>query len=653
MRILVLISGNGTNLQRLIDRIHIDQNVRGEIVGVISNKKGVMGLKRAEEGNIQTDVVEDSFVERNITYQKMSDRYEEELCQVMDFYNADLVVLAGWMRIMGKRVLEKYGGRMINLHPALPGSFIGANCIRDAWEEYVRGTITDTGVMTHWVTENLDRGDCIQSIRIPIQGCESLNQLKGRVAIYERDILESTVKQLIELNYTRDGVRQISRNVNQKYPLLHKGKVRDIYDMGNNLLAISHSDRLSSFDRHICDVLGKGHILTESSVFWFDKIKRELDIDHHLVYAQDNVMVVKKCRVLPIEVVVRGYITGSTQTSLWTHYKNGTRNYCGIEFPDGLVKNQKLERNVITPTTKGEVDELITAEEIVAQGYMTQAQWDEVSEKAMRIFEHGQRYAAERGLILVDTKYEFGVDVDGNVLLIDEVNTCDSSRYWFQATYEECMRDGVEPQKYDKDVIRDYIKKTVDDPYAQTEFHVEQEQIEKTIRVYKDFFSMLTGVELSDLRFTPVEDVVDRYYADEHWVNNDTVVILSGSTSDDAHVQKLIKFAKAQGIYTLSHVSSAHKNTLEVMGILDKYNSGKGRVVYITVAGRSNALSGVVASNTQYPTIACPPFKDKDDMMVNINSTLQCPSKVPVMAILEPSNVALACRKIFDLSKRN
>lgn len=651
MRILILISGNGTNLQRLIDRVHINEMIRGEIVGVISNNEDAYGLTRSKHANIQTDVVADSFVERGITYQKKRDKYDQELMQVVESYNADLIVLAGWMRILGSAFVNKYAGRMINLHPALPNSFVGANCIRDAWEEYQKGNITETGIMTHWVSDELDRGDCIQSVRVPIHGCDTIDALKSRMNVYEQDLLESTVKQLVELNYTRDLVKDVKR-VTERYPLLHKGKVRDIYDMGNDLLAISHSDRLSSFDRHICNVPGKGHILTESSVFWFDKIKRELNIDHHLVYAEDNVMIVKKCRVLPIEVVIRGYITGSTQTSLWTHYKNGTRNYCGIDFPDGLVKNQKLEKNVITPTTKGEVDELITAEEIVSQGHMTQAQWDEVSEKAMRIFEHSQRYASERGLILVDTKYEFGVDKDGNILLIDEVNTCDSSRYWFQATYDECMREGKEPQKYDKDVIRDYIKKTVSDPYSQTEFHVEQEQIEKTINVYKLFFAMLTGGrELIELRFTSVEDVIETYYSNEHCKTHDTVVILSGSTSDDTHVQKLIKFANAQGIYTISHVSSAHKNTLEVMGILNKYNSTNGRVVYVTVAGRSNALSGVVASNTQYPTIACPPFKDKDDMMVNINSTLQCPSKVPVMAILEPSNVALACRKIFDLSK--
>lgn len=648
MRILVLVSGNGTNLQRLIDRVHNNEQVDAEIVGVISNKKGAQALTRAEKANIQTDVVLETYMERSVMYRKDKLQYEKELCQVMEFYSPDLVVLAGWMHVMGEKVLEEYSTRMINLHPALPNSFVGAYCVEKAWEAYKRGEINETGVMTHWVTKDLDRGDCIQSLRIPIHGCKNISELKERVSSFEKDVLEMTVTSLVALGYTRaTGKSEILRS--GKYPLIQTGKVRDIYDIGNNLLAISHSDRLSSFDRHICDVTGKGHILTESSVFWFDRIKRDLNIDHHLVCTLDNVMVVKKCRVLPIEVVIRGYITGSTQTSLWTHYKKGTRNYCGIDFPDGLTKNQQLEKNVLTPTTKGEVDELITPEEIVNQGYMTQEQWDEVSEKALRIFEYSQDYADERGLILVDTKYEFGVDSEGNILLIDEVNTCDSSRYWFKATYDECMREGKEPQKYDKDIIRDYIKKTVDDPYSQTTFHVEEQQKEKTICVYRDFFKMLTGNDVGELKYTNVDTAVDFYYEQEHWVNNDTVVILSGSESDHAHVSKLRKYAEESGMFVLSYVSSAHKKTLTVMGILDRFNSKKGRVVYVTVAGRSNALSGVVASNTKYPTIACPPFKDKDDMMVNINSSLQCPSKVPVMTILEPSNVALACKKIFSL----
>ena len=144
MRIIVLISGNGTNLQRLIDRIHIDENVNSEIVGVISNKKDAYGLIRAEHANIQTDVVEEFFIKHNIAHHKNRDKYDEELEQVMDFYKPDLVVLAGWMRIVGRKLVSLYEGRMINLHPALPNSFVGANCIQDAWDTYTKGTITET-----------------------------------------------------------------------------------------------------------------------------------------------------------------------------------------------------------------------------------------------------------------------------------------------------------------------------------------------------------------------------------------------------------------------------------------------------------------------------------------------------------------------------
>ena len=649
VRILVLVSGNGTNLQALIDNVHLSDKVNAEIVGVISNNTDAYGLERARNANIKTEVVNMYYKEHNTSFIKNRQKYENELCSVMNSFSPDLVVLAGWMHVLGRDLLETFHNKIINLHPALPGSFVGQNCIDKAWEAYQKNQIHETGVMTHWVIPEVDKGDYIQCMRIPIYGCNTLDDLKQRINTYERNLLVSTVKMIVELKYVRDSMACRTSAIGEDYPLLQTGKVRDMYTIGNNLLAISHSDRLSSFDRHICDVPGKGHILTESSAFWFNRIKRDLNIDHHYLYSKDNVMIVKKCKVLPIEVVVRGYMTGSTQTSLWTHYKKGDRVYCGITFPDGLVKNQKLEKNVITPTTKGEVDELITAEDIVSQGYMTQSQWDEVSEKAMRIFEYGQAYAKTRGLILVDTKYEFGIDENGNILLIDEVHTCDSSRYWIQSSYNERMSEGKEPEKYDKDVIRDYIKKTVPDPYKETSFTVEPEQIQKTIGVYKEFFSMLTGNNMPPLCSSSVQDITKRYYEDHHWLTHNTLVILSGSTSDDAHVKKLVSFAQKQNLFTIEHVSSAHKNTMEVMDILRKYNSKKGRVIFITVAGRSNALSGVVASNTQYPTIACPPFKDKVDMSVNINSTLQCPSKVPVMTILEPLNVALACSKIFNL----
>jgi phosphoribosylaminoimidazole-succinocarboxamide synthase/formyltetrahydrofolate-dependent phosphoribosylglycinamide formyltransferase len=618
LNIVVLISGNGTNLQALIDACEVG-TINGMIKCVISNNEMAKGIIRAENHGINTKIINNN------------------LLKILDDLSPDLVVLAGYMRVLESNIVNAYRNKIINLHPALPGSYVGKYCIRKAWGN--RFSCNSTGVMVHWVTEELDRGDYISAVRIPIYIKDSYDELESRVTTYEKKVLVDTVKMIAELNYHGENVKSA-----EKYPHIYTGKVREIYDIGKDLLAIEHTDRLSSFDRHICNIPGKGQILTETSAYWFNRI----DIPHHYLNSSGNIMIVKKCNVVPIEVVVRGYITGSTQTSLWTHYKKGVRYYCGIEFLDGLVKNQKLSRNVITPTTKGEVDELITAEEIVKRELVTQSEWDYISEVALELFKMGQEHAASRGLILVDTKYEFGRDSYGNLLLIDEVHTCDSSRYWIQESYDKRMAEGKEPEKYDKDVVRDYIKAHVKDPYSLTTFDVPDELIEKTYSTYSTFFSVLTGYytlpEMGDR-----DDIINKYFDNIDWILRPHLVILSGSESDADHVNKIQKMAEKYNIQTISHVASAHKNTQKVLNILDFYNSQKGKVIFVAVAGRSNALGGVVACNTDYPTIACPPFKDKIDMQVNINSTLQCPSKVPVMTIIEPINVVLSAKKIFEL----
>lgn len=173
----------------------------------------------------------------------------------------------------------------------------------------------------------------------------------------------------------------------------------------------------------------------------------------------ENVTIAKKCSVFPVEFVVRGFVTGSTDTSLWTVYKNGVRNYCGNLLPDGLVKNQKLSANIITPTTKAaDHDVPVTPDEIVERGLMTRADYDKASRKALSLFEYGQRVASEHGLILVDTKYEFGKGSDGTILLIDEVHTPDSSRYWISHSYEEHFKNGLEPENVDKEFLRLWFK---------------------------------------------------------------------------------------------------------------------------------------------------------------------------------------------------
>ncbi|XP_075497856.1 phosphoribosylaminoimidazole-succinocarboxamide synthase, chloroplastic-like [Primulina tabacum] len=223
-----------------------------------------------------------------------------------------------------------------------------------------------------------------------------------------------------------------------------RGKVRDIYDCGDYRVLVT-TDRQSAFDRVLASIPFKGQVLNETSLWWFSKTQHI--IPNSVVSSPDrNVTIAKKCVVFPVEFVVRGYVTGSTDTSLWTVYQKGIRNYCGNVLLDDLVKNQKLPANILTPTTKDvDHDVPITPKEIVERGLMTQADYD---------IKYGQRIAMEHGLILVDTKYEFGKGSDGSVVLIDEVHTPDSSRYWIADSYEERFRNGLEPENIDKEFLR-------------------------------------------------------------------------------------------------------------------------------------------------------------------------------------------------------
>ncbi|MBT6414188.1 MAG: phosphoribosylaminoimidazolesuccinocarboxamide synthase, partial [Candidatus Marinimicrobia bacterium] len=231
------------------------------------------------------------------------------------------------------------------------------------------------------------------------------------------------------------------------------GKVRDQYDFGNKVALIT-TDRQSAFDRVLASIPFKGQVLNLTSAWWFEQTKHI--IPNQVIEVPDpNVTLAKKCEVFPIEFVVRGYITGSTSTSLWTVYKNGDREYCGNDLPQGLIKNQKLTANMLTPTTKEEDhDRPIAPGEILSEGWMTQEDWGYCSQKALELFAFGQKKAAENGLILVDTKYEMGRDSSGEIMLIDEIHTPDSSRYWIAKTYDERMALGQEPQNIDKEFLR-------------------------------------------------------------------------------------------------------------------------------------------------------------------------------------------------------
>ena len=276
----------------------------------------------------------------------------------------------------------------------------------------------------------------------------------------------------------------------------YQGKVRDIYDLGNKLLIIS-TDRQSAFDRMIAAVPYKGQVLNLTSAWWFEQT-RALVPNHMLVVPDPNAMIVKKCRIFPIEFVVRGYITGTTSTSLWTQYQKGVRHYCGIDFPEGLKKNERLSAPVLTPTTKDkEHDRPISPQEIISEGWMTQAEWEEVSEKALALFNYGVEVAAEHGLILVDTKYEFGRDEKGNIILADEIHTPDPSRYWLAETYEARIARGKEPENIDKEFLRLWFVENCN-PYEDKILPAAPQELVITLASrYIQLFEMITGKSFS------------------------------------------------------------------------------------------------------------------------------------------------------------
>jgi phosphoribosylaminoimidazole-succinocarboxamide synthase len=239
-------------------------------------------------------------------------------------------------------------------------------------------------------------------------------------------------------------------------PGRQSGKVRDWYtlDGGRRLLVVT--DRLSAFDRILASVPYKGQVLNQLAAWWFDQTA-DIIRNHKISVPDPNALVAWEAVPLPVEVVVRGFITGVTSTALWYRYSLGERNIYGHQFPDGLRKNDRLPAPIITPTTKGGPtghDERLTSSEVVALGLLSADVWEIVQNAALTVFGRGQALAEKAGLVLVDTKYEFGLLPSGQVTLIDEVHTPDSSRYWLGRSYAQRLAAGQEPENFDKEFVR-------------------------------------------------------------------------------------------------------------------------------------------------------------------------------------------------------
>ncbi len=277
-------------------------------------------------------------------------------------------------------------------------------------------------------------------------------------------------------------------------PNPYYGKVRDCYDLPDGSRILIASDRISAFDRILATIPWKGQVLTQTARFWFDHTA-DLCPNHVISYPDPNVVIGQRLTILPVEIVVRGYLAGTTGTSVLTLYKQGLRQMYGHTLPDGLADNQALPAPIITPTSKafdGGHDEPLTATGIVARGLLSQTQWDEIAARSLALFARGQQIAATRGLILVDTKYEFGTDAAGSIILADEIHTPDSSRYWIAAGYHRAFADGTRPPSFDKDVIRSWVAARCD-PYHDPIPEIPAAMIEATSQVYISAFEAITG----------------------------------------------------------------------------------------------------------------------------------------------------------------
>jgi len=272
------------------------------------------------------------------------------------------------------------------------------------------------------------------------------------------------------------------------------GKVRESYDLPDGRRMLIATDRLSAFDLILAAVPYKGQVLTQTARFWFEHTA-DLCPNWALEYPDPNVVIGQRLSILPVEFVVRGYLAGTTSTSILTQYRAGSREMYGMRFPDGMHDNQRLPEPIITPTSKAEGgahDEPLSRDEILDRGLLTPVQWNSVSTYALALFARGQAMMQERGLILVDTKYEFGTLPDGTIVLADEIHTPDSSRFWTAESYPARFARGEAPESFDKDFVRAWVAARCD-PYRDAIPPIPRELILQTARRYIEAFEMITG----------------------------------------------------------------------------------------------------------------------------------------------------------------
>ncbi|WP_071885848.1 phosphoribosylaminoimidazolesuccinocarboxamide synthase [Hymenobacter sedentarius] len=434
-------------------------------------------------------------------------------------------------------------------------------------------------------------------------------------------------------------------------PLLHRGKVRDSLRAPSGDRLIIVTDRLSAFDSVLETAIPhKGAVLNGLANFWFDKTQHI--IPNHVIKLVDaNAMLVKEAEPIKVEMVVRQYLTGS----MWRGYQAGQRTFSGVTVPDGLTKNQPFPHSIVTPTTKEESDREITPENLVSEGWVTKELYDQMAVKSQMLFAVGSQLLAEKGIILVDTKYEFGL-LNGKLILIDEMHTPDSSRFWSAKDYAQNPETA---EQMDKEYVRQWLIANKQDgqyPRALT-----PEVAQEASRRYLDIYQRITGsalptaeTEATDAPHTGRHDSRARLLANlvqaglvkDAWVN-----IVMSSPADKEHCLKIRDQFEGYGIFTQLRVTSAHKNGEVIADMAEIWNNSIEPGVIIAVAGFSNSLGGALAANVNVPVISCPSWKDYAELAMNLNSSVIMPSGTPNLTVVRPDNAAQAALRALNLPR--
>ena len=421
---------------------------------------------------------------------------------------------------------------------------------------------------------------------------------------------------------------------------IHSGKVRESFRIDEHTRLIVATDRLSAFDNVLkSPIPGKGMVLNQLAAWWFENTRDIID-NHFIELVDPNISLVREATPIRVEMIVRGYLTGSA----WRGYQKGKRVVSGVTIPEGMTKNQPFKKPIVTPTTKEEKDREISPKELVEEGWVTAEMYEAMEAVALKLFDRGTEILAERGIILVDTKYEFGL-IDNKLVLIDEIHTPDSSRFWSKEDYEKHPESA---EQMDKEYVRSYLMShKKEGRYPDT---LPDDVIQETSRRYRDIYGMITGETLP-----PLEQDIQariRYNLSRKGIIRDGfVAIVMGSPSDAEHANKMKDVIEQYDVFVDLRVVSAHKNGERLTELAAEYNHTIEPGAVIAVAGRSNGLGGALAANLTLPVISVPPFKDKVDMLVNINSSLMMPSNTPAGTVVDAKNGALLALRSLNLPR--